>query len=271
MIRKQDAFCEMIVDRMAMRSVYVCLLNVSTCAFLITGCAVKPPPSVGNFGLAGGTGVSATTASPPMTLPRFLGVESVATGFHRVVYRSRLRASTLLPILAPLPASASPVAVCDPSCLESPAPAVATAAALQLAEAAAPGKAKAMAYLATLDSCRNPQIEEAFLAAMDDPSDSVRIAAVQGVIDMNTRCGGCRTCGYGCAGCCTPAIQSKLLKLAFETNEMGCWCEHNPKVRRLARVGSCKCKTVVDPTTASIPEELPASWVLELSRTPGTP
>ena len=173
----------------------------------------------------------------------------------------------LLPILTPLPASAAPIALGDPSCLDSPAPAVATAAAIQQAEAAAPGKVKALAYLATLNSCKNPPVEEAFLAAMEDPSDSVRIAAVQGIIDINVRCGGCRSCGNGCGGCCTPAIQSKLHKLAFGTDEMGCWCESNPKVRRLARIGFCNCNSTGEPISQPRPEEMPAEWVQEMSRT----
>ena len=108
-------------------------------------------------------------------------------------------------------------------------------------------------------------VEEAFLAAMDDASECVRIAAVQGIIDATERCG---ICGNGCVGCCTLAIQSRLQYLAYATDENGCWCKPSPKVRRLARIACCRCSPVQGSATAFIPEEIPSPAVVELSRAP---
>jgi hypothetical protein len=231
---------------------------------IITGCATAPPPSVGTTGLPN-PGVGVTPAAAPMTLPRFLGVDSVTRSVHRVVYRSRLRVANYLPILEPLPPSAAPVAVGDPCCLESPSPAVATAAAIQQAEAATPAKVNALGFLSTLDMCRNPQVEEAFLAAMDDPSENVRLAAIQGVINATENCGA--SCN-SCQGCCTPAIQQRLQRMAYDLDEKGCVCEPSPKVRRLARIAACRCQPTEVIAVPSTPEELPAPEVLKLSQQP---
>jgi hypothetical protein len=80
---------------------------LSVCIGTFSGCAISPPPAA----------VPATVQ--PMTLPRYLGVDGVASGFRRVVYRSRLRMSTYLPILEPLPAAAIPAAIGDPACARS--------------------------------------------------------------------------------------------------------------------------------------------------------
>ncbi len=97
------------------------------------------------------------------------------------------------------------------------------------------GKVQAIALPRHDDLCKNPQVEEAFLAAMEDPSESVRLAAVQGIIDATERCGQCNS---GCNGCCTTALQQKLWKLAHDVDDRGCWSESSPKVRRLARIAS---------------------------------
>jgi hypothetical protein len=235
--------------------------------WLLAGCAVGPPPAAGPLGsvpLAGGS-VPAVAATSPMTLPRYLGVESVAMGVRRVVYRSRLRAASYFPILQPLPPAAAPVAIGDPCCLQSASPAVATAAAIQQADAAAPAKVNAIGYLATMDICKNPQIEEAFLAAMDDPSECVRVAAVQGIIDATERCG--VACNQ-CSGCCTSAIRQRLMHLAYDVDDNGCSCEPSPKVRRLARIAACRCNPTHSSATPSMPEELPSPAVLEMSVAP---
>ena len=91
---------------------------------LLSGCAMTPLPPMSAVGIVASPAGLPTTAAvtPPMTLPRFLGVESVVTGFRHVVYRSRVRVGGVLPFVQPLPASAAPVAIGDPSCLQSPRP-----------------------------------------------------------------------------------------------------------------------------------------------------
>ena len=237
---------------------------------LLSGCVIGPPPSVGPIGgisSAPGT-IPGATAATPMTLPRYLGLESVATGVRRVLYRSRLRVATYVPILQPLPPAAAPVAIADPCCLQSASPAVATAAAIQQAEAAAPAKVNAIGFLSSIDICKNPNVEEAFLAAMDDSSESVRAAAVQGILDATEQCG--TSCGQ-CNGCCTPAIRERLTKLAYDVDDNGCMCEKSPKVRRLARIASCRCNPMQTSTSPPVPEELPSPALIELSNTPLAP
>ncbi len=250
------SYCACVYQPVRRATVRCITLGALTSCMFVIGCATMPP-------------VAPTTpaVAAPMTLPRYLGVDTAVIGLRRIVYRSRMRVSGMLPMLEPQPAAAAPVALCDPSCLASPAPAVATAAAIQQAEATAPAKAKALAYLATLNSCSDPQVEEAFLAALNDPSATVRMAAIQAIIEMNSRCD---SCANGCNGCCTPAIASKLQQLAFSTDERGCWCEPDSKVRRLARISTCRC----GPTETNLvvmPEEVPAANVVELSRQPVQP
>ncbi|MEQ1829390.1 MAG: hypothetical protein ABL921_25725 [Pirellula sp.] len=244
------------------------LLCAATTVACIMGCAVAPPPMLQIPSAPMGSipaGAQGIAPAAPMTLPHYLGIESVASGFRRVVYRSRVRVGSVLPVVAPRPAAAAPVAISDPSCLQSPAPAVAAAASIQQAEASAPAKVQALAFLATQNMCRNPQVEEAFLAAMDDPSDCVRVAAVQGVIDSRQKCG---CCGADrCRNCCTPAVQTKVQQLAYATDNQGCPCEPNAKVRRLARLAACSCHPEV-PESPQSPEEFPPAFVREMVATP---
>ena len=232
---------------------------------LSAGCATAPPAAVG---------ASATAAqAAPMTLPRYLGVDTLAHGVRRTVYRSRLRVSHYVPALEPGPAAAAPIALSDPACLASPAPAVAVAASMQQADAAAPAKVKALEYLATIDCSRNPQVEEALLAALGDPTDSVRLAATKAISTGMDRCNGCGSrglcgstcnrCGTCCTGCCTQAIHAQLNRLAYDKDDKGCHVEPNPSVRRLARLALARCPNPIVAQPAAIPEEMPAPEVLQ--------
>jgi hypothetical protein len=173
--------------------------------------------------------------------------------------------SSMLPFLEPRPSAAAPMAIADPCCVDSPSPAVATAASIQLAEAAAPAKIKALGYLATMDCGRNPQVEEAIVAAMDDSSESVRLAAVQAVVTASERCG---RCACQCGGCCTVSIHNKLMHLAFSKDETGCWCEPSAKVRRMARIamGNCQPREVVN--SNEVPLEMPSPQAIEMAQMP---
>ncbi|MFO1065035.1 MAG: hypothetical protein U0892_14315 [Pirellulales bacterium] len=198
-------------------------------------------------------------AAPPMTLPRFLGVDTVVHGVTRSVTCARVKLSPMLPMLEPAGAAGKLPALADPAALQSPAPAVAAAAAVHQEEAAAPGKIKALAYLAGVDCGRHPQVEEAFAAALDDPSDAVRIAAVQAVCDSSVSCG---RRGCGCGGCCTPLLRAKLTRMAFERDGNGCWCEPNARVRRMARIALDGCGGPAPTITEDIPLELPPEEII---------
>ncbi|MFN7840339.1 MAG: hypothetical protein ACK5YR_17380 [Pirellula sp.] len=231
------------------------------------GCAVHPPVPV--------TAVPAA----PMTLPRYLGLNTAWGGVRNLAYRTRLRASHYIPALEPHPASAMPMALGDPACMASPSPAVAAAAEHQNAEAAAPAKIKAVSYLVSAAPSSDPKIEEAILAALDDASESVRAATLQAILDANDKCcepecrqskanGACSTCGSSCGGCCTPAIAQKIYQMGYDFDEKGCPREPSARVRRLARLASHGCPPSNVLASIPIPEELPPAEVISAARQP---
>ncbi len=213
------------------------------------------------------TSDSTRNCGSSMTLPQFLGLDIASNRVCGAINRGRLYLSPMIPLLEPKPAAALPIALGDPQNLESPSPAVAAAASIQQAEAAAPAKIKAIRFLASMDCSRNPQVEEAFLAALDDPSDAVRTAAVEAIIESNQKCEacntGCQNC-QSCGGCCTQAIFNRLNHLAYSVNENNCWTEPNSKVRRLARIALGKCNTPPPSIAPPVPLEMPSAATIEL-------
>jgi hypothetical protein len=142
-------------------------------------------------------------------------------------------------------------AIADPANLKSPNPAVAAAADVKAQEDAAPQKIKALNYLAKVGcvSCY-PDIEKAFLAALDDCTESVRFAAVQYLCDMAGR--PCQCCGE--KSCCTPALHKRLKDVALGVNEKTkCWKESSPRVRRVARLALERC--CCPPTPEAQPQQ----------------
>ena len=230
----------------------------------VSGCASMPPSApAGNAvsGLVATLPGEAIHAKPaPMTLPQFLGVNTVVTGCSRFVYRTRVRLTPLLPILEPRP-STPPLALGHPANLSSPSPAVATAAAIQQSEAEAPAKVGALGFLANYSCSQNPQVEESLLAGMDDLSPTVRAAAVQAVIDGSQQCSGER-CG-SCRGCCTVSIRERLTNLAYQRDANGCYLEPDSRVRRLARVALQSCGGPPQGLDHETPHEFPPQEIIE--------
>jgi len=198
-------------------------------------------------------------------------------GMRNLAYRTRLKASHLIPALEPRPATAIPMALGDPACLTSPSPAVAAAAEHQNAEAAAPAKIKAVAYLVSSAPCSDPKIEQAILAALDDASESVRIATLQALLEANTKCSesnchplktssACPPCQTGCTGCCTPSIAQKIYQMAYELDDKGCPHEPSSKVRRLARLASQGCPPTNINHQMPEPEEITPIEAISASR-----
>jgi hypothetical protein len=234
---------------------------------LATGCAVPPPGPV------------TATPATPMTLPRYLGLNTAWGGARNLAYRARLRASHYIPALEPHPATAIPMALGDPACLTSPSPAVAAAAEHQTAEAAAPAKIKAVTYLVAAAASSDPKIEEAILAALDDASESVRAATLQAILEANEKCCKpdfkksqasefCTTCGTSCGGFCTPAIANKIYQMGYQFDERGCPCEPSARVRRLARLVSQGCPPGNGVESIPLPEELPPAEIISAARKP---
>ncbi len=225
----------------------VCLACVCLCLTGMEGCALPGTPAapIAAPGLPAGVTPSvvavAVPTPPPMTLPQFLGLDSLGRGVIVGTRQLRLKLASRWPALQPS-VSNPPRAIGDPANLQSPSPAVATAAAAQQAAADAPAKAAALAYLATLGCRQQPGAEEAFLAGLDDVSAEVRAAAAQAVIDSQKTAGSLKCdCQCSCSGCCTQAIRMKLMHLAYEQATPGCYCEPDSKVRRLCRLALAAC------------------------------
>lgn len=222
-------------------------------AVVVGGCAAPsaaPGPAAAGAGApssaqAGGqTIVAISPASPPpQTLPQWLGINDLFGGVGALDRQKHQLLACLLPNLAtnlPFLDSVPPVLpVTDPANLKPDAPAVAQAAAqAQADENAAPQKIKAIQALARIGCSRGrPKVEEGFLAALDDPTESVRFAAVAALRDL----GGspCETCKSN--ACCTPAIYKKLDRLAHRMNDRGCYEEPSARVRRVAALALENC------------------------------
>jgi len=209
----------------------VCLSCSSGCA----GLAALDRQAQVPIGIGHG-GVVAPAA--PMTLPRFLGLDVVVrrTGLFGQIVREK--AAVLVPALEPKPLA---LPLSHPANADSPSPAVAGAHKTHQAKAAKGAKIKAVAVLAGEDSATNPYFEEGILAALDDVSADVRIAAVQAVLDSK------QGCGDRCRTCCSDAIRAKLTLMVFEKTGPCCWFEPSSKARRLARLALDACGGPVDP------------------------
>lgn len=206
-------------------------VSVALLTVLMTGCASlteleqasRRPPLIGADG---------NVVAQPMTLPRFLGLDVCARRsvlFGQIV---REKAAVVAPVLAPAPLT---LPLSHPANADSPSPAVAAAHKVKKAKAAKAAKVKAVALLAGEDCSADPLVEEGLLAALDDASADVRIAALEAVLRST------RGCDVGCGGCCSVAIRAKLSWMVFEKTGPSCWAEPNSKARRLARLALDAC------------------------------
>lgn len=171
---------------------------------------------------------------PPRTLWRFLGVPQTYSWAHAQVFNRRGNTPRLerRPPLKPL---------AHPLNLESPIPAIKAAAEIKVQEDLAPQKIKAIKYLASIGcGCydKDGKITEALLAAMDDCTEDVRLAAIEAVGESaaNKDCGYCHT---NC--CCGEKIVEQLAIIAYERDEQGCWVEPSERVRAAAIEALAAC------------------------------
>ena len=242
----------------------LCLLVLAVCA----GCASVPkaptPPSqAGPITTGEATiNVGQQACSPQQTLPEFLGLTGLAKAGCGAIDGMRNCLGQYFPGLEAKP---SMLAISDPANLESPSPAVATAAEAKAQEDAAPGKIKALRYVAGI-GCGEcyPDIEQSFLAALDDCTESVRFEAAKAI--RKTAGNPCQSCRDGT--CCSPAIREKLNELGYGTSEnTNCFKEPSDRVRRMARLALCGCggeaqppgKPKEGPSQADVPAEAPAT------------
>lgn len=189
---------------------------------------------------------------PRQTLPEFLGVKCICQGIGGLINNARNCLGMAFPGLEAKPQL---LAITDPANMtgDSP-PAVKAAAEIKSQEDQAAQKIKALRYLATI-GCGGcyPDVEEAFLAAMEDCTEEVRYEAVKAI--RETTCTKCCFCAQG--ACCTEKIQNKLRELAYD--KQGC-CNGEPsaRVRRQARLALVECgPPVVNEQQAPEPAEGP--------------
>lgn len=226
-------------------------VRLALLAVVAGGCAgpsAAPGPAGGappTSAQAGGQTIVAIAppSQPPPSLPQFLGVNDLFTGGHALDKKKHALLSRLFPQLANAMSFLDPVppllAVTDPANLGPDAPAVAQAAAeVQAEEDAAPQKIKAIEALARVGCVKGrPKVEEGLLAALDDPTESVRFAAVKAIRDL----GGspCTTCKGN--DCCTPEVYKKLDRIAHRLKGPGCYEEPSARIRRMAALALENC------------------------------
>jgi hypothetical protein len=210
-------------------------LPTSAQAGATTIVAVAPPPAA---------------AAPHPTLPEFLGINGLFQCVGGGIDRIRNRLGNRFPGLEATPPM---LAITDPANMsENSPPAVKAAAEAKAEEDAAPQKAKAIRYLATL-GCTDcyPNVEPALLAALDDCTESVRYEAV---VAIRKLCGGpCSSCTAN--ECCSEGIVKKLDQIANQQDDQGCYKEPSARVRRVARLALTCCGG--PPAPVELPAEGP--------------
>ncbi|MCE9527090.1 MAG: hypothetical protein K8R36_13670 [Planctomycetales bacterium] len=190
--------------------------------------------SVGLLALSIAVGpIQAQDVKPPATLWTFLGFPPSHTIKDNFTNRNGNH-----PGLERKPPR---LAIADPKNLKSPVPAIKKAAEVKAQEDLAPQKIKAIKYLASIGcGCYNRDggITDALLAALDDCTETVRLAAADAIASAG---GGdsCENCGQH--PCCTKEINERLMKMAYEMDKDGCPIEPSDRVRRAAARALLAC------------------------------
>jgi hypothetical protein len=234
-------------------------LAVATAVACGAGCAAPPPvpvpPPVHGVPVPAVPVPVAAPACP--TIFDFLGVEALHVKVTPLLKDKCALLGQAFPFLQ---THALLKPVMDPANLASASPAIAGAAAVAAAEAAAPQKIAAVKYLAKVGCGCYPEVEQAFLAALEDCTEEVRFEAAQAV--RYAADNPCRPCCLD--GCCTPAIREVLYKIAYGYTERCCPFEPSPRVRRAARLalGACGPGPLVGLEDPGLPLEGPPDELL---------
>jgi hypothetical protein len=174
----------------------------------------------------------AQDVKPPVTLWTFLGFPPKGAITDHLANRNGNR-----PGLERKPPR---LAIADPKNLKSPIPAIKKAAEVKTQEDLAPQKIKAIKYLASIGcGCynRDGSITDALLAALDDCTETVRLAAADAI--SATAGDVCENCNQ--QSCCTKEIHDRLMKMAYEMDKDGCWIEPSARVRGAAARALLAC------------------------------
>ena len=181
---------------------------------LLTGCQIKPDAP---------------------TLWQSLAIPQTADRLRANVVNRRGR----LPGLEKKPMLRS---IADPANLVPEAPKViAVAAKVKQSEDQAAQKIKAIRYLAKIGcDCYDfdNSITQAFVAALEDCTEKVRLAAAKALADAakDESCDECKQ-----RGCCSVAVRKKLSELAYKTDDDGYFAEPSERVRKAAELALSRC------------------------------
>jgi hypothetical protein len=186
---------------------------------------------IGTLILAGFATTAFGQAPPPPpaspTLWSFLGIPQASYKIHAQLFNRRGNH----PRLEKKPPLKG---IADPANLKSDVPAIKAAAEIKQAEDLKPQKIKAIKFLATIGcGCydKDKKITKALLAAMDDCTEDVRLAAVQAISEAASS-NACEHCGQN--SCCNEDITNQLYKIAYELDDLGCPVEPSERVREAA-------------------------------------
>ena len=122
----------------------------------------------------------------------------------------------------------------DPANLESDNPAIKAAAEIKQAEDMKEQKVKAIKYLASIGcGCydKDGKITDALLAATDDCTPDVRMAAIE-AIEEAANGEQCQRCGS--TSCCSEKVTKRLSEIAYERDDDGCPLEPDAEIREAA-------------------------------------
>jgi hypothetical protein len=189
----------------------------------------------------------APTGAGPATLWRFMGVPQ---GWQKLRGATTNRRGNM-PGREPTPPLK---AIADPANLQSGNPAIEAACKIKQQEDLAPQKIKALKYLATIGcGCYDKayDVKGAFMAALDDCTEDVRLQAAKSVGKAaETQCA---VCSKSC--CCTAEMMQKLNDVATLRDDEGCFVETSAEVREAAceALLACKRRVRVYPAPPAVP------------------
>ena len=220
----------------------------TTCLLLaalwVAGCAGLQPPPIPQAlspadlikSIPQGNNTTLVNVAPPsnvhQTLPDFLGITRCCYQAGVCFETIRAQAAYCFPSLAGVLQPGAGVLGAVPD--GAPA-SVAAAAGIKANEDAAAAKIAALRYLALFGcGCYNKDgsVEKAFLDSLDDCTEEVRYEAVLALRKLACGCSKCKGCNE--KACCSEKIQKKLLELAYDKDDMGCFKEPSERVRREA-------------------------------------
>ncbi len=208
---------------------------------------------IGFGSLAHGQGAASPEPPPTPTLWRFLGIPQ---GFQKLRDVSVNRRGNF-PGLERTPPMKQ---IADPANLESDDPAIKAAAEVKQAEDMKDQKVKAIKYLASIGcGCydKDGKITEALIAATDDCTPDVRMAAIEAVEEAANG-EQCQQCGS--TSCCSEKVTERLSEIAYERDDTGCPIEPDAEIRaaaaRALRV-CCPGGPSMGPFEEGVPEEVP--------------